>query len=59
MARGTIPDKWSMRVLWACAIGSAVGLYMVAVDRQMKNREKMIAQGLASVDSGGHSSENL
>ncbi|MCI68452.1 hypothetical protein A2U01_0089713, partial [Trifolium medium] len=22
--RGVIADKWSMRVLWACAIGSAV-----------------------------------
>ncbi|MCI68671.1 hypothetical protein A2U01_0089932, partial [Trifolium medium] len=22
--RGVITDKWSMRVLWACAIGSAV-----------------------------------
>jgi len=24
--RGVIGDKWSMRILWACAIGSAVGM---------------------------------
>lgn len=25
--RGAIPDKWSMRVLWVCALGSAVGMH--------------------------------
>ncbi|XP_042972852.1 uncharacterized protein LOC122304659 [Carya illinoinensis] len=35
--RGVISDKWSMRILWLCAIGSAVGLYMVAVERQTLN----------------------
>lgn len=25
-SRGVIGDKWSMRVLWACAIGSAIGM---------------------------------
>ncbi|KAK9115094.1 hypothetical protein Syun_021891 [Stephania yunnanensis] len=45
-SRGVIGDKWSMRVLWFCALGSAVGLYMVAVDRQAKNREKMLAESL-------------
>ncbi|KAL8171891.1 hypothetical protein V2J09_023695 [Rumex salicifolius] len=46
MTRGAIPDKWSMRILWGCAIGSAVGLYMVAVERQMQNRAKMLAEAL-------------
>ncbi|XP_004514345.1 uncharacterized protein [Cicer arietinum] len=50
--RGVITDKWSMRVLWACAIGSAVSLYMVAVERQKQNRQKMIAQGLMEMESG-------
>nr|GEX12155.1 reverse transcriptase domain-containing protein [Tanacetum cinerariifolium] len=44
--RGVISDKWSMRVLWLTAIGSAVGLYMVAVERQTQNREKMLAESL-------------
>lgn len=52
MARGTIPDKWSMRVLWACAIGSAIGLYMVAVERQMQNRDKMMAEALKAEAAG-------
>ncbi|KAL9237384.1 hypothetical protein vseg_011938 [Gypsophila vaccaria] len=59
MARGAIPDKWSMRILWACALGSVVGLYMVAVERQMQNRQKMIAEGLASMESSGNSSEEV
>ncbi|TQD84582.1 hypothetical protein C1H46_029872 [Malus baccata] len=24
--RGVIGDRWSMRILWACAIGSAVSM---------------------------------
>ena len=24
-SRGIISDKWSMRILWGCALGSAVG----------------------------------
>ncbi|XP_076929665.1 uncharacterized protein LOC143594174 isoform X1 [Bidens hawaiensis] len=44
--RGVINDKWSMRILWLTAIGSAVGLYMVAVERQTQNREKMMAEAL-------------
>ncbi|KAD3066835.1 hypothetical protein E3N88_34715 [Mikania micrantha] len=40
--RGVISDR-SMRVLWITAIGSAIGLYMVAVERQTQNREKMLA----------------
>ncbi|GAY59502.1 hypothetical protein CUMW_194920 [Citrus unshiu] len=51
-SRGVIGDKWSMRVLWACAIGSAIGLYMVAVDRQMKNRERMLAESLKAESDG-------
>ncbi|KAK1439595.1 hypothetical protein QVD17_05415 [Tagetes erecta] len=45
-SRGVISDKWSMRVLWITAIGSAIGLYMVAVERQTQNREKMMAEAL-------------
>ncbi|XP_023906748.1 uncharacterized protein LOC112018454 [Quercus suber] len=51
--RGAIPDKWSMRVLWFCALGSAVGLYMVAVDRQIKNRERMMAENLKAMEGEG------
>lgn len=25
-SRGIISDKWSMRILWGCAIGSAIGM---------------------------------
>ncbi|GMH25535.1 hypothetical protein Nepgr_027378 [Nepenthes gracilis] len=57
--RGVIPDKWSMRILWACAIGSAISLYMVAVERQMQNRERMMAEGLKEVETGGGSGEQV
>ncbi|KMT16096.1 hypothetical protein BVRB_3g052630 [Beta vulgaris subsp. vulgaris] len=57
MTRGTIPDRWSMRLLWVCALGSAVGLYMVAVERQMQNRDKMMAE-LGSLESSGDSGED-
>ncbi|XP_075669100.1 uncharacterized protein LOC142638910 [Castanea sativa] len=52
-SRGAIPDKWSMRVLWFCALGSAVGLYMVAVDRQTKNRERMMAENMKAMEGEG------
>nr|XP_016504584.1 PREDICTED: polygalacturonase At1g48100-like [Nicotiana tabacum] len=42
---------WSGRLLWVCAIGSAIGFYMVAVERQMQNREKMMAEALADAGS--------
>lgn len=51
-SRGVIGDKWSMRVLWACAIGSAISLYMVAVERQMQNRERMLAESLEAESDG-------
>ncbi|KAK9046383.1 hypothetical protein V6N11_052271 [Hibiscus sabdariffa] len=51
--RGVIGDKWSMRILWACAIGSAVGLYMVAVERQQQNRDRMLAESLKAMESEG------
>ncbi|KAK9024571.1 hypothetical protein V6N11_004729 [Hibiscus sabdariffa] len=51
--RGVIGDKWSMRILWACAIGSAVGLYMVAVERQQQNRDRMMAESLKAMESEG------
>ncbi|KAJ4836173.1 hypothetical protein Tsubulata_004989, partial [Turnera subulata] len=47
-SRGVIDDKWSKRILWVCAIGSAIGLYMVIAERQMQNR--MIADGLKGMD---------
>ncbi|KAJ8751363.1 hypothetical protein K2173_016559 [Erythroxylum novogranatense] len=43
---GVIGDKWSMRILWMCAIGSAISLYMVAVERQAQNRKRMMAESL-------------
>ncbi|PIA42531.1 hypothetical protein AQUCO_02000168v1 [Aquilegia coerulea] len=42
MGRGVIGDKWSNRILWLCALGSAVGLWMVGVERQAQNRERML-----------------
>ncbi|KAK7405222.1 hypothetical protein VNO78_06421 [Psophocarpus tetragonolobus] len=50
--RGVIGDRWSMRILWACAIGSAISLYMVAVERQAQNRERMLAEQLRAMESG-------
>ncbi|KAK4342058.1 hypothetical protein RND71_037874 [Anisodus tanguticus] len=55
--RGIIADKWSGRLLWVCAIGSAVGFYMVAVERQTQNRAKMMAQALADAGSSIDSSD--
>ncbi|KAH7544160.1 hypothetical protein JRO89_XS15G0119600 [Xanthoceras sorbifolium] len=52
-SRGVISDKWSMRVLWLCAIGSGISLYMVAVDRQMKNRDRMLAESLRAAEAEG------
>ncbi|KAF1896447.1 hypothetical protein Lal_00034145 [Lupinus albus] len=49
---GIIADKWSMRILWACAIGSAVSLYMVAVERQAQNRARMLAEGMKVMELG-------
>lgn len=49
--RGVISDKWSMRILWLCALGSAVGLYMVAVERQTQNRARMMAEALKESDA--------
>ncbi|KAH7512498.1 uncharacterized protein LOC107432454 [Ziziphus jujuba] len=57
--RGVIGDKWSMRVLWACAIGSAVSLYMVAVERQMQNRDRMMAESLKNMEPDSGSGEQV
>ncbi|RXI03088.1 hypothetical protein DVH24_003166 [Malus domestica] len=57
--RGVIGDRWSMRILWACAIGSAVSLYMVAVDRQLKNRERALAEELKAMEAESGSGERL
>ncbi|XP_024459364.1 uncharacterized protein LOC112327952 [Populus trichocarpa] len=43
--RGVIGDKWSSRILWPLVI-SFLGLYMVVVERQLQNRERMMAEGL-------------
>ncbi|KAH0718269.1 hypothetical protein R3W88_006127 [Solanum pinnatisectum] len=55
--RGIVADKWSGRLLWVCAIGSAVGFYMVAVERQTQNRAKMMAEALADAGSSIDASE--
>ncbi|PON84104.1 Winged helix-turn-helix DNA-binding domain containing protein [Trema orientale] len=57
--RGVVGDKWSMRILWACAIGSAIGLYMVAVERQTQNRERMLAESLKAMESESSSGEDV
>ncbi|KAL4185974.1 hypothetical protein AMTRI_Chr10g8490 [Amborella trichopoda] len=49
--RGIIGDKWSLRILWFCAIGSAIGLWMVGVERQTQNMERNMAQSLRDLDS--------
>nr|GMC69663.1 Winged helix-turn-helix DNA-binding domain containing protein [Ipomoea batatas] len=57
-SRGVVADKWSGRILWLCAIGSAVGLYMVVVERQLQNREKMMAESLAAAEGNPNGAEN-
>ncbi|KAL8543393.1 hypothetical protein ACS0TY_004069 [Phlomoides rotata] len=56
--RGVIGDRWSSRILWLCAFGSAVGFYMVAVERQMQNRQKqMMAEALKAAEAGAQDGE--
>ncbi|XP_073000823.1 uncharacterized protein [Typha latifolia] len=50
MGRGVVGDKWSQRILWMCAIGTAISLYFVAVERHAQNRQRMMAEGLKSMD---------
>ncbi|XP_072963142.1 uncharacterized protein [Typha angustifolia] len=50
MGRGVVGDKWSQRILWMCAIGTAISLYFVAVERHAQNRHRMMAEGLKSMD---------
>uniref|UniRef100_A0A2P2KAB7 Uncharacterized protein n=1 Tax=Rhizophora mucronata TaxID=61149 RepID=A0A2P2KAB7_RHIMU len=57
--RGVIGDKWSMRILWMCAIGTAVGFYMVAVDRQEKNRDRMMAESIRAAEAEAGNGENV
>ncbi|KDP27033.1 hypothetical protein JCGZ_20968 [Jatropha curcas] len=57
--RGVIGDKWSMRILWACAIGSAISLYMVAVERQAQNRERAMAESLNAMEAESGSGETV
>ncbi|EAZ22097.1 hypothetical protein OsJ_05756 [Oryza sativa Japonica Group] len=51
--RGVVGKRWSQRVLWLCAIGSAVSLYYVAVERQAQNRARAVAEGLKALDGAG------
>ncbi|XP_020275430.1 uncharacterized protein LOC109849923 [Asparagus officinalis] len=51
--RGVVGDKWSQRILWICALGSAISLYFVAVERHAQNRQRMMAEGLNSLDGDG------
>ncbi|KAL9400048.1 hypothetical protein Peur_009009 [Populus x canadensis] len=46
--RGVIGDKWTSRILWAYASyrKSNQCLHMVVVERQLQNRERMMAEGL-------------
>ncbi|XP_059661523.1 uncharacterized protein LOC132307709 [Cornus florida] len=57
--RGVISDKWSMRILWCCAIGSAVGFYMVAVERQTQNRNRMMAEAMREMESGADTGDEV
>ncbi|CAN6277871.1 unnamed protein product [Urochloa humidicola] len=41
--RGIVGERWSQRILWICALGSAVSLYFVAVERQAQNRARAVA----------------
>ncbi|XP_047945747.1 uncharacterized protein LOC125192265 [Salvia hispanica] len=50
--RGVITDKWSSRILWLTAFGSAAGLYMVMVERQLQNKERQMAEALRAAESG-------
>ncbi|CAN6271809.1 unnamed protein product [Urochloa humidicola] len=43
--RGIVGERWSQRILWICALGSAVSLYFVAVERQAQNRARAVAEG--------------
>ncbi|XP_038983181.1 uncharacterized protein LOC103713547 [Phoenix dactylifera] len=59
-SRRVAGDKWSQRILWFCAIGSAISLYMVAVERQAQNRGRMMAEGLKGMDgASGQSGEDV
>ncbi|XP_065864541.1 uncharacterized protein [Euphorbia lathyris] len=46
-----IGDKWSMRLLWVCAIGSVASLYMVVAERQAQNRERALAESLKAMEA--------
>ncbi|XP_078444014.1 hrpN-interacting protein from malus protein [Wolffia australiana] len=52
-ARGTVGDKWSQRILWFSAIGTAISLYMVAVERQAQNRARAMSEGLMGETTSG------
>ncbi|KAI5333259.1 hypothetical protein L3X38_023389 [Prunus dulcis] len=58
-ARGVIGDRWSMRILWACAIGSAASLYMVAAERQAQNRQRMLAEELKAMEAESGNGERM
>ncbi|XP_031487665.1 uncharacterized protein LOC116255793 [Nymphaea colorata] len=55
-SRGLVGDKWSSRILWFCALGSAVGFYMVALERRAQNMERAMAEYSKELESGGQQS---
>ncbi|GJM90519.1 hypothetical protein PR202_ga06806 [Eleusine coracana subsp. coracana] len=57
--RGAVGERWSQRILWMCAIGSAVSLYFVAVERQAQNRARAMAEGLKALDCAGGPGEDV
>ncbi|XP_062218483.1 uncharacterized protein LOC133918568 [Phragmites australis] len=57
--RGVVGERWSQRILWMCALGSAVSLYFVAVERQAQNRARAVAEGLKALDGGGGAGEDV
>ncbi|ONK68370.1 uncharacterized protein A4U43_C05F10720 [Asparagus officinalis] len=48
--RGVVGDKWPRRILWVCAIGSAISMFFVAVEKQAQNRQRMMAEDLKGLD---------
>ncbi|KAK4794149.1 hypothetical protein SAY86_012143 [Trapa natans] len=56
---GRIGDKWSLRILWTCVVGSGIGLYMVVVERQLQNRDRMAAEALGSIAADSSSGQEV
>ncbi|XP_042430687.1 uncharacterized protein LOC122017201 [Zingiber officinale] len=54
-SRGIVGEKWSQRILWLCAIGSAISLYFVGVERQTQNHLRKMAEGFDDIDDSENS----